>query len=194
MTADGAAGGAGARPEDGLTIRQYRAADAPRVKAITAAAFAPVSVDAAVDRRWPGLAPVPWIERKWAGMQPQLAGEPEHCWVAESGGEVVGYVTCEIRPDLGLGRIPDLAVDRAWRGHGLGRRLLEHALDTFRDLGLSLAKIETLAHNEVGRHLYPTLGFELVATQYHYVMPLRGLPEQTDRQSDREGGGDGEEG
>jgi ribosomal protein S18 acetylase RimI-like enzyme len=191
MAADGAAG---APPEDGVTIRRYRADDAPRVKAITAAAFAPVSVDAAVDRRWPGLAPVPWVERKWASMQPQLVGEPEHCWVAECAGEVVGYVTCEIRPDLGLGRIPDLAVDRAWRGRGLGRRLLEHALGTFRDLGLSLAKIETLAHNEVGRHLYPTLGFELVATQYHYVMPLRALSEESDRGPHPVGDGDGADG
>jgi ribosomal protein S18 acetylase RimI-like enzyme len=77
---------------------------------------------------------------------------------------------------LGVGRIPDLAVDASWRGKGLGRRLLDHALEYFRDLGLPLAKIETLAHNEVGRHLYPSLGFELVATQYHYVMPLSRPP------------------
>ncbi|MGH2350425.1 MAG: GNAT family N-acetyltransferase, partial [Chloroflexota bacterium] len=198
---------AGEQSVEQVVIRRYRPDDAARVKAITEAAFAPVSIDAAVDRRWPGVAPVPWIERKWASMQPQLADHPEHCWVAEAaqpfpeggphpsplpegegrgaagsgnneagggvrGGEVVGYVTCEVLPNLGLGRIPDLAVDARWRGRGLGRRLLEHALTSFRELRLPLAKIETLAHNEVGRHLYPSLGFELVATQYHYIMPL----------------------
>ena len=174
-------------------IRRYRQEDAARVKAITAAAFEAVSIDAAVDRRWPGLAPAAWIERKWASMQPQLADHPEHCWVAEavegrtppgSGGLeegtpatgcVVGYVTCEVLPDRGLGRIPDLAVDARWRGRGLGRRLLLHALQYLRELGLPLAKIETLAHNEIGRSLYPSVGFELVATQYHYVMPLARL-------------------
>jgi len=157
-----------------VTLRRFRPQDAARVKAITAAAFEPVSIDAEVDRRWPGLAPQPWFERKWAAMQAQLVGQPEHTWVAESGGEVVGYVTCDVNPALGVGRIPDLAVDAAWRGRGLGRRLLDHALASFREQGLPLAKIETLSHNEVGRHLYPSLGFELVATQYHYVMPLAG--------------------
>jgi ribosomal protein S18 acetylase RimI-like enzyme len=161
----------------GVTLRRYRPADAPRVKAITAAAFAPVSIDAAVDRRWPGLAPLPWVERKWASMQPQVAEAPEHCWVAEAEGAVIGYVTTEVQPELGVGRIPDLAVDGAWQGRGVGRLLLQRALAMFRELGLPLAKIETLSHNEVGRHLYPALGFELVATQLHYVMPLAAGPE-----------------
>ncbi len=161
-----------AEPPWEVTIRRYRAEDAPRVKEITAEAFAAVSIDAAVDRRWPGIVPVPWAERKWASMAPQIDDQPEHCWVAEADGAVVGYVTCDVLAHLRVGRIPDLAVAQQWRGQGLGRRLLEHALAYFRDLGLTLAKIETLAHNEAGRHLYPTLGFELVATQYHYVLPL----------------------
>jgi ribosomal protein S18 acetylase RimI-like enzyme len=166
------------RPAAGaVTVRRFRPADAPRVKAITTAAFAPVSIDAAVDRRWPGLAAVPWEERKWASMQPQIAQAPEHCWVAEAGGQVIGYVTTEVLPALGVGRIPDLAVDGAWQGQGVGRLLLEQALAMFRELSLSLAKIETLSHNEVGRHLYPSLGFELVATQLHYVMPLKAAPD-----------------
>jgi ribosomal protein S18 acetylase RimI-like enzyme len=156
-----------------VSIRRYEPGDAPRLKAITTEAFAPVSIDAAVDRRWPGLAPLPWAERKWDGMRPLLLAQPEHCWVADAGGTVVGYVTCDVRPDLGIGRIPDLAVDRHWRGRGLGRRLLERALEHFRELGLPLAKIETLSHNETGRYLYPSMGFELVATQFHYVMALQ---------------------
>lgn len=161
-----------AAPRREVTIRRYRAEDAPRVKEITTEAFAAVSIDAAVDRRWPGIVPLPWAERKWASMRPQIIDHPEHCWVAEADGAVVGYITCDVQAHLGIGRIPDLAVAQQWRGQGLGRRLLEHALAYFRELGLSLAKIETLAHNEVGRHLYPSLGFELVATQYHYVLPL----------------------
>jgi GNAT superfamily N-acetyltransferase len=156
-----------------VRIRRYRAEDGPRVKEITVAGFAPVSIDAAIDRRWPGVAPVLWAERKWASMRPQLVEHPEHCWVAEAGdGQVVGYVTCEVLAEVGIGRIPDLAVDAGWRGRGLGRRLVQHALAYFTSLGLPLAKIETLAHNEAGRHLYPSLGFELVATQLHFAMPL----------------------
>jgi ribosomal protein S18 acetylase RimI-like enzyme len=84
----------------------------------------------------------------------------------------VGCVTSQIAPELGIGRIPDLMVDASYRGQGIGRRLLEHVLAHFRSLGLVAARIETLAHNKVGMHLYPSLGFELIATQHHYAMLL----------------------
>ena len=56
------------------------------------------------------------------------------------------------------------------RGQGLGRRLIEHALAHFRAAGMTIAKIETLEQNAVGRHLYPSVGFVEVARQIHYAM------------------------
>jgi ribosomal protein S18 acetylase RimI-like enzyme len=92
--------------------------------------------------------------------------------VAEVEGEVVGYVTTSIVPEHRVGRIPDLAVAARVRGQGIGRRLLEHALASFRAQGLRVARIETLEHNRAGRHLYPSLGFVEVARQVHFAMPL----------------------
>jgi ribosomal protein S18 acetylase RimI-like enzyme len=157
-------------------IRTYRPQDGPRVKEITHQAFAPVSIEAEIDRRWPGL-PASWIDRKWRTMQSELANHPDDCFVAELDGEVVGYVTTSIIPEYRVGRIPDLAVDARLRGQGLGRRLLDHALAHFRTRGLRLARIETLSHNEVGRHLYPALGFVEVASQVHFAMPLDDPPD-----------------
>ena len=37
-----------------------------------------------------------------------------------------------------------------------------------------MAKIETLEQNPIGRHLYPSLGFQEIARQIHYAMPLVG--------------------
>ena len=59
---------------------------------------------------------------------------------------------------------------------GLGRRLIEHALAHFRAAGMTVAKIETLEQNPVGRHLYPSVGFIEVARQVHYAMPLTEQP------------------
>ena len=65
---------------------------------------------------------------------------------------------------------------RPARGGGLGRRLIEHALARFRAAGMTVAKIETLEQNAVGRHLYPSVGFIEVARQIHYAMPLTDQP------------------
>jgi hypothetical protein len=39
---------------------------------------------------------------------------------------------------------------------------------------MTVAKIETLEQNPIGRRLYPALGFREVARQIHYAMPLVG--------------------
>jgi ribosomal protein S18 acetylase RimI-like enzyme len=46
------------------------------------------------------------------------------------------------------------------------------ALDRFRDGGLTHAKIETLAQNDVGHHLYTSIGFHEVARQVHFFADL----------------------
>jgi ribosomal protein S18 acetylase RimI-like enzyme len=67
-------------------------------------------------------------------------------------------------------------VERKLRGQGVGRRLIEHALSHFRAAGMTVAKIETLEQNTIGRHLYPSVGFVEVARQIHYAMPLQDRP------------------
>jgi N6-L-threonylcarbamoyladenine synthase/ribosomal-protein-alanine N-acetyltransferase len=85
---------------------------------------------------------------------------------------VVGYVSTWCDHDGGIGHIPNLVVAAGCRGQGIGRTLLQHALDRFRAAGLTHAKIETLVQNDVGRGLYESLGFREVARQIHFAMEL----------------------
>ena len=160
------------RSANEVTIRGYRSEDRERVKDLTIEGFAGVAIEYLIEQHWPGVAPSAWGERKFREVDADLTAHPETCFVAEAGGKVIGYITTTIAETKGQGRIPDLAVDAEWRGHGIGRRLLEHALAFFRERGLAIARIETLSHNAVGSHLYPDLGFELIATQKHYAMKL----------------------
>jgi len=153
-------------------IRPYQQRDRARIWELTVAGFDGVSIEQRIDRRWSGVGSMDWAERKCLEVMDDLDRHPEGCFVAEVAGEVVGYVTTTVHEERQQGRIPNLAVDVRLRGRGLGRALIQAALADFRRRGLRVARIETLEDNAVGRHLYPSLGFQEVARQVHYAMPL----------------------
>jgi ribosomal protein S18 acetylase RimI-like enzyme len=166
------ANGSGKKAAGALAIRLYQSADRERIRALTTVGFAGVIVDYAIDERWPGASELPWTERKFLDVRADLANHPDSCFVAELNGEVVGFITTVISEVKSQGHVRDLVVDDALRGRGVGRQLLNHVLGEFRRRGLKVARIETLAHNEIGAHLFPAVGFQQVATQYHYAMLL----------------------
>ena len=156
-----------------MLIRAYREADREALKRITVEAFDGVSIDQNMEQRFGEVAGRDWRWRKARQIDDDLSADGAAVWVAEEGGEVVGYVTARLDRAAGVGFIPNLAVRAGRRGRGVGRQLIEHALAQFRAAGLEVARIETLEQNPVGRHLYPDCGFEEVARQIHYAVRLR---------------------
>jgi ribosomal protein S18 acetylase RimI-like enzyme len=154
-------------------IRPYQEADRERLKEITIAAFTVhASIDRRIEERFGPLNGVDWTARKRRAIDADCDAHPAGILVAETDGGVVGYVTTRINHETRLGWIPNLAIDPACQGAGFGRRLLEAALDYLRAAGMTHVKIETLASNERGQALYPSLGFVEVARQIHYVGEL----------------------
>jgi ribosomal protein S18 acetylase RimI-like enzyme len=154
-------------------LRLYQPSDLPRLQEITRLSFGPVSIDANMERILGAFGPGDWKTRKAAAIAEDCALQPDGIFIAETeGGEVVGYVTTRLFPASGVGQIPNLAVAPDHRGKGLGRTLLESALEFFRERGMATAKIETLEQNPIGQALYPSLGFTEVARQIHYAMRL----------------------
>lgn len=84
--------------------------------------------------------------------------------VAESNGQIVGQLTLEggKRRNVRHAAVLGITVAHGWRGQGIGRRLLEHAIRWARD-GRLLTRIElhVFARNEGAIRLYRALGFEL---------------------------------
>ena len=159
---------------DSYTIRTYQPSDLRRLQEITAHTFGPVSIDRNMEQRLGPFGRGDWSTRKVAAIADDCAAQPDGVFVAEDArGHVVGYITTRLNPLSRIGWIPNLAVDPRHQGKGLGRALIECALDHFRKSGMDVAKIETLDQNPVGQALYPSLGFREVARQIHYAMKLK---------------------
>ncbi len=155
-----------------IAIRPYRPEDLDAIRCLTVDSFGGVTLEQNVEDALGILNAHDWRWRKARHIDEDVRANPTGIFVAESEGSVVGYVTTRVDLETGRGRIPNLAVASAFRGAGLGHRLIGHALEYFRGVGLAYAMIETMAGNEVGGHLYPACGFVEVARQIHFARKL----------------------
>lgn len=85
----------------------------------------------------------------------------EHGVVAVADGAVRGFVATALQGWNQRLVLWHLYVDAPWRGRGLGRALLEHALDHGRAHGARTAWAETSSHNGPGIAAYERLGFSI---------------------------------
>ena len=164
-----------------MHIRPFHLDDLPTLQAITVDAFDGVSIDQGIERVFGSINGHDWKWRKARHIEEDARREPSGIFVGEADGQIIGYITTWQDREAGIGNIPNVAFLAEYRGQGLGRKLIEHALQHFRDCGLTHAKIETLAQNNIGNHLYRSLGFKEVARQIHFVADLHAMNDsQTD--------------
>ncbi|MFH1086219.1 MAG: GNAT family N-acetyltransferase [Chloroflexota bacterium] len=67
--------------------------------------------------------------------------------------------------------VETLAVDAAYRGQGIGTRLLEAAIARARQRGYAAARLEVVDTNAGARRLYERLGFVAIATRNMPFVP-----------------------
>ncbi len=156
-----------------FTYRTYKLEDLPTLQEITGLTFGPVSIDRNMENLLGPFGAGDWQSRKVAAIAEDCRIQPDGVIVGEDvDSRVVGYVTTRLNAVSGIGWIPNLAVHPDCQGKGLGRGLLEHAIDFLRESGMQVVKIETLEQNPIGQGLYPSLGFQEVARQIHFAMKL----------------------
>jgi ribosomal protein S18 acetylase RimI-like enzyme len=155
-----------------VSIRPYRPADLDVIKQLTVDSFGGVTLEQNVEAKLGQLHGHDWRWRKARHIDEDVAAHAAGIFVAEREGQIIGYITTRLDREAGKGRIPNLAVAAEFRGAGLGRQLIEHALEYFRREGMSYAMIETMAQNAVGNHVYPACGFVEVARQVHFARRL----------------------
>jgi ribosomal-protein-alanine N-acetyltransferase len=86
-------------------------------------------------------------------------------------GSAAGF--CTVWVVLDELHINNLAVAPAWRGHGLGRGLLEFVLRLWSGFGVERATLEVRRSNATAINLYMKLGFTVAGTRPgYYTQPV----------------------
>ena len=105
---------------------------------------------------------------------------PTRYFAVEVEGQIAAY--CELRGDGATAQIEDVNTLAAYRGRGLGRMVVQHALDRARETH-ELVFIEALA-DDWPKELYEKLGFETIDERHLFLRaphPLTRLRVRTPR-------------
>ena len=101
-----------------------------------------------------------WIEKSCQGFADRVM-------VAEQDESIAGYIACKA-VDPGRGAITLVAVAEHARGSGLGRDLVNAALEWAREVELSLVTVVTQGRNLAAQRLYQRCGFATREMQLWY--------------------------
>jgi ribosomal protein S18 acetylase RimI-like enzyme len=155
-----------------MVLRPFQSSDLEELRRITVEGFEGIAIDQNVEKALGPVGKQDWRWRKARHVDEDVEANAAGVFVAEEDGKILGYISTLLDREAGKGRIPNLAVDHEARGKGVGRRLIEHAVDYFRQQGMTFVMIETMVNNPVGQHLYPSCGFVEIGRQIHYAMKL----------------------
>jgi ribosomal protein S18 acetylase RimI-like enzyme len=106
----------------------------------------------------------PYTEEQKIRLVEGLKNHPAKLvYLAEAHGGFVGLVNCfvnfatfTVKPFI---NIHDVIVTAAWRGNGIGRKMLEKVLETADGMDCSKVTLEVREDNQSARALYNSLGF-----------------------------------
>jgi GNAT superfamily N-acetyltransferase len=98
-------------------------------------------------------------------------------WVARSeSGEVVGHLQAVPR-DAGTWEVTSLALIESQQRRGLGRRLLEHAVEQAREAGATRVIVSTAAADVGNLRFYQRCGFRMTHVVRDAFTAYRGYPD-----------------
>jgi ribosomal protein S18 acetylase RimI-like enzyme len=116
------------------------------------------------------------IEREFADApQPQFAGE-NVIFAARYSGQLVGLCWCVLfDPGTGLeGEVAEVYVEPGFRGRGIGRALLQRAVQLFRERSVTFAAVWTRENNPHAIRIYEEAGFRRTEQLVLTWLPLPG--------------------
>ena len=140
-------------------IRTHSPADVAPLREIAAASHVDTRffVDGRFDRAKCAEMYATWIEKSCRGWADVV-------FVAELDGVAVGYLSCHMKPDA-TGNIGLVGIAARAQGRGLGRRLVEAALEWFASRRAERATVVTQGRNVAAQRIYQACGFRTASVQ-----------------------------
>ena len=140
-------------------IRTSTPADVEPLREIAAASHVDTRffVDGRFDRAKCADMYATWIEKSCRGWADVV-------FVAELDGVAVGYLSCHMKPDA-TGNIGLVGIAARAQGRGLGRRLVEAALEWFASRRAERATVVTQGRNVAAQRIYQACGFRTASVQ-----------------------------
>ncbi len=117
----------------------------------------------------PALPEGSWERMYSLWMQNSVTGKLADAVLVERGdGRIIGMITVSYRGKCG--QIGLFAVDRKWRGRGIGRRLLDAGIQRCRAAGCKKLQVITQGNNLAASRSYKAAGFQLIDEQdiFHF--------------------------
>lgn len=158
-------------------IRPLRAEEFPVVVDIANRAWAPIMRSSRAelgDALSDLLRPYGDALSKGREVEGQARTDPDHFWVCEEEGRIVGFITFALNRERRIGEIMNNAVDPACPLKGIGQQMYQAVLNHFRAEGMLAAKVLTgldEAHAPA-RRAYQRAGFNRSRQSITYFMEL----------------------
>ena len=166
------------------TLRTHRSDDVAELIALAKRAWAGVeeSIDAVLGSPLDRLATPSWAAHHEAVVREACGSTESSVVVADDEeGQLAGFVAFTVHPESpGMseyGEITVIAVDPSARRSGLGRRLLDHAVEQLGAAGAPVIMLSTGGDegHAQARALYEAAGFRLLPIAQYWMAPPSGL-------------------
>lgn len=114
--------------------------------------------------------------QKWQSSFERTLGRFSFLWLAEKDDEIVAFILARVKQSpayLGsvqIGEISDLFVADKFRGNEIGEKLVELAMQKFRELEMQSVEVQIQAGNDRGLDFWRQLDFDMDLSQVRKVL------------------------
>lgn len=111
-----------------------------------------------------------WRVSQKKAVEDVCTAEDTNVWVAIEADVTVGFIAVKVHLEDRMGEIYIIAVDPDFQGQGIGTALIEFALDWMKNVGMSVAMVETGGDpgHAPARHTYEKAGFGMLSIARYF--------------------------